>query len=99
MRGVKKMMNKFRSEKAIIILTVLVLLFSLFSLSVNAAFDNCPGDTINGWWDISNTQTVNTTQNITCEYINISSGGRLYINSSIGNVTVNITVGNLTIQV
>src|SRR3989338_1435469 len=98
MREVKKMKNKFQSEKAIIVLTVLVLLFSLSSLLVNAAFDNCPGDTINGWWDISNTQTVNSSRNITCEYINISSGGRLYVNSSIDNVTVNITVGNLTIQ-
>src|SRR3989338_1713213 len=95
---VSNMMNKHPSEKMQVFFFALVTLFSLFSLSVNAAFDNCPGDTINGWWDISNTQTVNTTQNITCEYINISSGGRLYINSSIGNVTVNITVVNLTIQ-
>ena len=77
---------------------VLVLLFLLTLPIAFAPFNNCPGDTVNGWWDISNTQTVNTTANIICEYINISNGGRLYVNSSMGNHTVNITVGNLTIQ-
>ncbi|MBI5072717.1 hypothetical protein HZA99_02775, partial [Candidatus Woesearchaeota archaeon] len=84
--------------KIFLLIFGLVLLFFLISPSANAVFANCPGDTTNGWWDISNTQTINTTANITCEYINISDGGRLYVNSSIDNLTVYITVGNLTIQ-
>ncbi len=84
--------------KFVLVQLFFLLFFSLGVQSVDAAFANCPGDTVNGWWDISNTQTINTTANITCEYINISNGGRLYVNSSIDNLTVYITVGNLTVQ-
>ena len=84
-------------KKVALFIFIICVFFITTSEFVNAQFANCPGDTVNGWWDINNTQTVNTTT-IICEYINISNGGRLYVNSSIDNATVNITVGNLTIQ-